>query len=317
MGVPLQNCAGARRMLSHDTDTARSTRSSSGPVVVRRTPHRGSRRLPGHTLRRARLRSTIGQITRAISRYAVDVASRTLSHITSRSTLRRTRRIRTHRRHPRPSKGHVRLEGSWIALAVAASLLLSSSAYARFSEEVGLERWRAESLGRLTSVGLMDSSPDAVPVRRGVSLDAIIAALEAQKDDRAPRAVQFPLAEETGDLSTILDSTRYLVDSAVPLGEAVSIRIGYELRRLEGLESSFEGMLGAGLEYRLGARGNVTADLRWSTQPSGARGEAGVGFGFRLGEYTSLIATYSMISFESAKDALISGMGEAELEVRF
>lgn len=111
--------------------------------------------------------------------------------------------------------------------------------------------------------------------------------------------------------------SRFHVTGVAPLGDAVSIRVGYELRAADETTSSLEGVVGAGLEYRLGERGNVTADLRWSPEAETGPREAGVGFGYRLGENTSLIATYSMITFESAKDALTSGLGEAELEVRF
>lgn len=231
----------------------------------------------------------------------------------------------------------------------------------------------SESTARPTA----DARPDAT---RGVSLDAIIAALESGRRGAESRSVGLPLAvgstaspatQTAYDLAAYdlevlglqmrttlgysfvdIDRLRELSSGSVvrgeasctgedclqvsgrggadspglprfhvagvaPLGDAVSVRIGYELRTADALASSLESVVGAGLEYRLGERANVIADVRWTRRSGMGQGEAGVGFGYRLGDSTTLIATYSLVSFESARDALESGLGEAELEVRF
>lgn len=107
--------------------------------------------------------------------------------------------------------------------------------------------------------------------------------------DRLRELSSDPAARRRLSLSGLLEEdgrSRFHVAGEMPLGNAASIRVGYELRIPDESTSRGGRVLGAGLRYR-------------------------------LGEDVSLAASFSMIHFEGSKEAAKSGVGEAELVVRF
>ncbi len=108
------------------------------------------------------------------------------------------------------------------------------------------------------------------------------------------------------------------IGGTVPLADVASIKVGYEVRSETASQSrAHDELLGAGLEYYLGSQGKVRAVYQWGTVDEKRGSSTGVDIGYRIGENTSLSASYSMIQFDAEGDTYRDNLGAAKLEVRF
>lgn len=166
-----------------------------------------------------------------------------------------------------------------------------------------------------------DVTADAVAVDQEARESAVLAEIPLWDDAARLRAtyelvdldrLQERVAARRGEHTTYVG-----VSGELQLRDAVALKIGYTLRpAAEGNTGRLVGAADAAMEYRLGDRMTVGADVVWGFGASSEHA-AGVNVSYALAPGASLRADYRLLSFDASDRASAQHSAEAGVQLRF